>query len=114
MTFGILALILSTHYVADFLLQSSWMAENKSKAWKPLLAHVGVYTLCLVPFGLQWASVNGEVHLLVDYFTSRASARLFRRNEYHWAFAVIGLDQLIHALTLFGTWEWLSWFSTNR
>jgi len=105
MSYGTIALILAVHYVADFLLQSDWMAQNKSKAWKPLLVHIGVYTAALLVLGPLWAVCNGVAHLVTDYFTSRATSRLFAAKEIHWAFAVIGLDQLVHTLTLLGTWD---------
>lgn len=39
--------IMTIHFIADFILQSDWMAKNKSKSNKALLAHVSIYTLVL-------------------------------------------------------------------
>ena len=36
--------IVFAHWVSDFVLQSGWMATNKSKNWRALLAHVATYT----------------------------------------------------------------------
>ena len=36
--------IVFAHWVSDFVLQSHWMATNKSKNWQALLAHVATYT----------------------------------------------------------------------
>lgn len=107
-------MIAVTHYVFDFLLQSSWMAENKSRAWKPLVAHIGVYTLGLLLLCLLggmnpvWGWTNGLAHGVTDYFTSRASSHFFTKRDYHWGFAVVGFDQLVHLLTMVWTWQWLS------
>ena len=46
--------LLTTHFVADFVLQSDWMVQNKSKRWGALAAHVSVYTLAFLPLALYW------------------------------------------------------------
>jgi hypothetical protein len=96
--------VLSAHYVADFLLQSDWMAKGKSKAWLPLLVHVAIYTAAITPLGWRWALFNGLCHLATDAVTSRISSHFFAKHDYHNGFAVVGADQLIHALTLFWSW----------
>lgn len=137
-------IILATHFVADFLLQTHWQASNKSKNNVALLEHVAVYTatlavvsVVLFGFGAMWfvfCWINAVLHYCTDYCTSRWSARHFRlamesteRRESafdmygirghplpdwapvsdidpakHWHnfFVVIGLDQLIHQITL--------------
>ena len=102
--------VLTIHFIADFLLQSHWMAVNKSKQLRPLLIHVGVYSLTLfcVFWDPKWVLINGAAHLAVDAITSRVVSRLFAKKDYHWGFAVIGLDQLLHTSILLGTWVWLT------
>lgn len=139
-------MLLAVHFVADFLLQSDWMATNKSKRWDALALHVTVYTAAFVPVVAwrveqwMWASflvLTWLTHFLTDAVTSRVTSRLwfFRRvngifvqapytapqhgtelvnpwmpdiGNRHWFFVVIGLDQLIHAITLGLTWHYLS------
>ena len=36
-------LLLLTHLLGDYLLQTEWQALNKSKNWVALWTHVGVY-----------------------------------------------------------------------
>jgi hypothetical protein len=101
--------LLLTHWVADFVLQTHWQASNKSKDNEALLRHVGTYTLCLAVgsaliFGqsaswLAFVALNSALHFATDYFTSRASAKLFNV-DWHNFFVVIGFDQLIHQVTL--------------
>ena len=100
--------ILLVHYGADFLLQSKWMAENKSKENLPLLAHIGVYSLILLlSFGsLKFALVNGVAHFITDYITSRAGRYTWERGNVRGFFAVLGLDQLMHYIVLFMTALW--------
>lgn len=40
--------ILFAHWVSDFVLQSHWMATNKSRNWLALTAHVGTYTISMI------------------------------------------------------------------
>ena len=108
--------ILFTHWIADFILQTNWMAQNKSKQFRALAAHGSVYTLTLATFailtfdplvGALWAITNGLLHMLIDYFTSRWSSKLWAKNDIHNFFVVIGFDQLLHAVILLSTYCWL-------
>jgi protein-S-isoprenylcysteine O-methyltransferase Ste14 len=111
MLYQVLAL-LGVHYVADFLLQSHWQAQNKSKNSGALMAHVMTYLACLVvagPFvfpqaavtvGLGWCALNGWLHFCTDWVTSRWTSRLWSEQRWHDFFAAVGLDQLIHYATL--------------
>lgn len=96
------------HYLADFLCQTRWMAENKSKSNQALGAHIAVYTAWLfLFFGPLFAIVNGTIHFLVDYNTSRVTSKLYKQKKYGPFFAVIGLDQAIHFTCLFVTYAWI-------
>ena len=99
--------LLVVHFVADFLLQSDWMAVNKSKRWDALALHVSIYAACFVWLGLAFVGVTWATHFLTDALTSRATSALWQRNQRHWFFAMIGFDQLIHAATLGATWQLL-------
>ena len=99
----LLTIVLCTHFVADFMLQTSWMALNKSSKWQALFAHIGLYSLCLLPFGWLFAAVNGGAHLITDAVTSRITKYLWSRQRTHEFFVVIGFDQLLHVLVLIWT-----------
>ena len=100
-------IILFAHWVVDFVLQPNWMAQGKSKAYLPLLSHAAAYTLVLALVHPLWAIINGVLHLVVDYFTSRISAKLYAKGDIHNFFVVIGLDQFIHAITLLTTYYYI-------
>lgn len=83
--------LLAVHWFADFVLQTHWQASNKSKRLDALARHVGTYTLALA-LPLPWlftkadsdleayllfVSINGILHFVTDYFTSRWSSRHF-------------------------------------
>ncbi len=95
--------IVWVHFIADFLLQTDKMAINKSTNNKWLLIHIAVYSSVLLVFGIKYALINGMAHLVTDYFTSRATSYLWKKEKRHWFFAVIGLDQALHLTVLFST-----------
>lgn len=116
--------ILFIHFVADFIMQSDWMAQNKSKNWTALSMHVAVYMIGL--FGgvgallaipepdeatllqaLAFVGVNGVLHFITDAITSRINSRLWAAKEVHWFFVSVGFDQFIHYTCLFLTFIWL-------
>lgn len=99
--------LLTLHFIGDFLLQSDWMATNKSKNWFALYVHAGVYSVCFAAYGFWFAMGIFCLHFLTDALTSRWTSKLWVANQRHWFFVVIGLDQLIHAWTLAGTAYWL-------
>lgn len=127
--------ILFTHFLADFPLQSDWMALNKAKHWDPLVIHALAYASCFYLGGWGWhfAILTFLTHAITDAITSRITSKLwfidllepveskgkplayptfeFARvypRKRHWFFVVIGLDQLIHFTTLALTLKYLN------
>lgn len=104
--------LLVVHLFADFVCQSHWMASNKSKRNDALALHVGVYSAILLmasgvlfaSFGIwrvaEFVALNGLLHFATDYVTSRISSKLWGEGRWHDFFVVIGIDQLIHQVTL--------------
>ncbi len=95
----VLLFLLTCHFIGDFLLQSNWMALNKSQStFIGLLAltwHAEVYALtfavgilvCLWPVDELWYSIDWSrfcafvgltfvTHWVTDFVTSRWTARL--------------------------------------
>lgn len=112
--------LLAIHFLADFKFQSQWMAVNKSKCSYALMCHVAVYSLTLFTgvliysllavnnsremWSLCWifALVNGVMHFVIDYFTSKIAAYYYER-DMHCFFTTIGFDQLLHTTLLIYT-----------
>lgn len=111
--------LIFTHWIADFVCQTDNMAKNKSKSnkWlgKHVLTYMGVLSIFAIYAGFNipgkyWMSfvlINGAAHFVIDYFTSRASSKLWVKGQVHNFFVVIGFDQALHMATLYGTYQWL-------
>ncbi|UTW63125.1 DUF3307 domain-containing protein [bacterium SCSIO 12741] len=111
MTFSML---LVAHWAGDFLFQSSNMALKKSYSLKWLCLHVATYSttlllfsLLLLPFkqAIFFALVNGALHLITDFFTSKLVHKY--RDEPRKFYPIIGFDQMIHMQCLFWTLHYL-------
>jgi len=95
------------HLIADFFLQTDYVALNKSKNWKVLLWHVTLYSVAFLGFGWLYALVNGILHLVTDAISSRVTSILWKNEKRHWFFVVIGIDQAVHMTCLFATYVYL-------
>ena len=113
----LILIVVAAHWVGDFVLQTQWMAENKSKSVAVLSTHVAVYT-CVMMWAvatftmttslrvedvLAWVTLNGALHLIVDSVTSVASSHFWYKREYRKFFMVVGFDQCVHYVCLIGT-----------
>lgn len=94
------------HWIADFVLQSDKMARGKSSSLKWLSIHIAVYTLPLLIFGWKYALFNGAMHWIIDLFSSKATSYLWKKQDVHNFFVVIGLDQALHMTLLVLSLEW--------
>lgn len=103
--------IMAFHWVWDFILQSDWVARNKSKSVRILLLHGICYASWGIPAGLWlfptldltvaltcWLFIT---HTCVDGITSRINSYLWTRGQVHWFFVGIGFDQMLHYLSIF-------------
>lgn len=108
------------HFIADFVLQTNYMALNKSKNTKALLIHTIAYSVpffiwfiidytleLFLLYGLWFIVINTVSHFFVDYVTSRITSKLYEKQKYRLFFNVIGLDQAIHMSILVLTYSWL-------
>lgn len=116
----IILVILTVHFLADFVFQSSKMATEKSKSLKWLSIHVSVYGLVTILSAIcisstiysigdifAWWIANVVLHFMVDFFTSKVTSRLWEQKNMHWFFVMIGFDQLLHNICLLGTYYFI-------
>ena len=62
--------IVLAHLVGDYVLQSDWMANEKTKSWWPAIAHGITYTM---PYAFVTPSVTALLvicvtHILIDHY----------------------------------------------
>jgi hypothetical protein len=109
---GWMLLLTAKHIVADFFLQTSWMAigEDQKIGWAmPLLAHCLVHLatsllLILVIAPRFWfvAFIDFFIHLAVDRAKGITTSTFGVTTEHPWFWSLIGVDQALHHLTGFG------------
>jgi len=105
--------LLILHFVADFILQSRKMGENKSHSWGYLGGHVLIQFLVFLPFtSFIFAFLNAMIHGTIDKFiwNGYKLSVLFRfgevdKNSFQfWKdgffYTTIGFDQMLHTITL--------------
>jgi hypothetical protein len=88
--------ITGAHYIADFPLQGSFIADNKGKRWYILMAHAFIYATVIAAALLltgkyetwKWAIVFAA-HLTIDRWKSSQP-----KDEAHWHY--IYYDQGLH------------------
>ena len=114
--------ILFTHWVSDFLMQTRWQADNKSKNLWALTSHVlnyaigfflllGTWLMVMKPTEntfycvVGYVFINAVFHWITDFFTSKATSYLWRQKDVHGFFCMIGFDQFVHAFCLIVTYN---------
>lgn len=109
--------LLFSHWVGDFVLQTDEMATQKSKNNWALVKHTLVYSLTITIvsgllylfnfFGAQYwwevllfGLIQFVSHTLIDFVTSRMNAYYWVNEKRHQFFTNIGFDQFLHSLVL--------------
>ncbi|MDT0605505.1 DUF3307 domain-containing protein [Croceitalea rosinachiae] len=104
-------MLLLAHWIGDFLFQTTKMAIHKSSSFKWLFLHVTTYTIVIFIFAtlsfswqvaLGYTVINGVLHLVVDFFTSKLAAKYVERPRIF--YPILGFDQLIHIACLYWTY----------
>lgn len=96
--------IVWTHFLADFVLQTRQMAESKSFSNKWLGLHALIYTCPFIWVGIPYAIINGILHFIIDWATSRLTSQFWLERKTTLFFIVIGFDQAVHISCLFITY----------
>ena len=65
-----IAQIIVAHLVGDYLLQSHWMATEKTKRWWPAIVHGVTYTIPFVFITQSWLAllVIASTHIVIDHY----------------------------------------------
>lgn len=121
---GVIFGIIAIHFFADFVCQTDWQAQNKSKNNKALLSHTLSYSSIWLSFGVMYVLFNLDTyipwtlskfvfitfvaHTLTDYVTSRINSYLWQKKDVHNFFVSVGFDQVLHYVQLFLTFYFLT------
>lgn len=117
--------ILFCHWYSDFVEQTPWQADNKSKNFRALIDHTMGYSLLMWICAFCYICVTAQLgrhaifnalmfwmitlvlHTATDYVTSRINARLYAEKRIHDLFVSIGFDQFLHFAQLLITFKLL-------
>lgn len=101
-------LIIWLHTIGDFVFQTRYIGNNKSKNIMVLAAHCLLYAIPLCVISFEFAIINGLLHLPVDFTSSKLTKYFYfkKKNEYMF-FTTIGIDQAVHFTILLLTYIYL-------
>ena len=108
-----ISLLFIAHFIGDFILQTDEQAKGKSSDNAILVQHVATYIVpftilaLFLPLTMEFIVINAVLHFVTDYISSRMTKKLWAQGKVHEFFVVIGADQLIHALTIIWTYNFL-------
>lgn len=119
MTVVALLTLIWAHWFSDFVVQTNYQAVNKSTKNSVLVAHIFSYTIAMAILLawlfcghyvalLEFVALNGVLHFLTDFVTSRTTSYLWKKEKRHLFFVVVGIDQAIHFSCLIVTFFWLT------
>ncbi|WP_041801667.1 DUF3307 domain-containing protein [Rhodopseudomonas palustris] len=115
---GWMLVLTAKHVVADFFLQTHWMAIGKDQkigwAW-PLLLHCSIHlglttALMLIIAPRFWfiGLIDFAIHILIDRAKGFCVATFDVTRDHQWFWWLIGTDQALHHLTGFALSIWLA------
>lgn len=117
MTLLLISAFAVKHFVADFVLQSSWMAMNKHKYFHPagwshaMIQGVGTYLAVIAFVTPLTALVVGLLDTIIHHFVDFCKMNITRHHklapsDYSFWFW-IGVDQLLHYTTYIAITYWI-------
>lgn len=110
--FPVIILIAFIHWFADYVLQTCYLAKNKSKSLRVLLTHTALYSVCwfaLWPFlgmnTIYFVGITFIAHTLTDFFTSKLNSKFKNEKNERGFYISVGFDQFLHYAQLFLTFN---------
>jgi len=106
--------LLITHFVMDWIFQTSWEALQKDKKWLPLFVHCFVYSVGFIPafwyFNVNfiWLILIFVSHIILDrrkfeFWVLKRVKNIEKEkiSESFWNILLIGVDQTFHLAIIF-------------
>jgi len=116
--------LLFLHWVADFVLQSEEMANEKSKSIYALTMHIIIYgMIMLIGFifflvepifyvtggqALLICFLISIFHWITDFITSKINKKLYKQKKIHKFFVSVGFDQWLHVAQILLIYGWIT------
>jgi hypothetical protein len=117
MEISIIISLILVHFLADFALQTSEQAENKSTDLIQLTYHVLTYSFIWLIFAyclygswelaFAFSGITFVSHWLTDWASSRIGSAYWKNGDLHNGFVVVGADQVWHYIQLLLTYDYL-------
>lgn len=90
-------LIIWLHIIGDFVLQTRYIGNNKSKKIMILTLHCLLYSIPFFIISVEFAFINGLLHFPVDFITSRLTKYFYYKKQSEYLFfTTIGVGQAVH------------------
>lgn len=102
--------LLFAHFLADYPLQTNWIAKHKEMSWPALFLHTSIHLvvsfLIAIPFLHDWRVALGIVIIfLIHNFSDKIKITHNQKEGFDfWSYM---LDQLVHVITIVGVSMWL-------
>lgn len=108
-----LIVIALSHWIGDFVLQTTRDAQTKGHDVRALSHHVTTYALAMIPCGLYllgtrptaiaWLPATFALHFATDAVTARWTSRFWAACRWKAFFTTVGFDQALHLTAIVGT-----------
>jgi len=124
-----LLLIFLLHFIGDFILQPYRMKIDKSRIPFVMATHIFIYSLVLfvgiwffygIKVAFYYSVINGFIHFMIDSISSKVisntskdlkvepgTSPLYERVNMYYPIIFLGIDQLLHQLSLIITWFYI-------
>ncbi len=113
MTLTPFEILFLTHFISDWMFQTSWESMNKSKQFLPLFVHCSVYTVFFIPI-FYFLKINMLLlillfvsHMILDnrkflFWWLHNIKRTKQKDvgDITWTILVIAMDQILHLAVL--------------
>lgn len=99
----IIVLIISSHFIADYVLQNEWLVKKKDDKWWAILLHAAIFLLLTLLIVHPWLSMKNALivlvisisHGIIDYFKNQ-----LRKKWSEFQFELELIDQWVHLLCI--------------
>ena len=117
--------LLILHWIADFICQPRWMANEKSKRWDILTIHCFTYAIIIqvsILIILILSNISSTkfesplaimgitlfiTHFIIDFVTSKMTAYYYQIGKTKAFWNTIGFDQILHIWILITVFQYL-------